>query len=66
MEKLRYLSTVMDSPTLRKTTCAERSFDGWMKQGKRAGAALDAVQEEKVILRCVDDVTDKELPWSAV
>ena len=37
-----------------------------MKQGKRAGAALDAVQEEKVILRCVDDVTDKELPWSAV
>ena len=37
-----------------------------MKQGKRAGVTLDAVQEEKVILRCVDDVTDKELPWSAV
>ena len=51
---------------IKKDNLCRTIVDGCMKQGKRAGATLDAVHEEKVILRCVANVTDKELPWSAV
>ena len=37
-----------------------------MKQSKRTSATLNGVAEEKMNVRCVDDVTGKELPCSAV